>query len=179
MKITTERLILSEITPSDVLDIYKKNCFPEVAQFNTIGIPTDIEVTRKLLQPFLDDQSKSPRTKYSWAIRLKDNNIFIGEFGMFLAPPRYKACEIFYSVLPSYWGNGYATEAALGVVDFAFQSLGMHRIEAGCATSNLASIRTLEKIGMQREGEKRLTLPLATGWSDNYEYAILEPSCRE
>jgi RimJ/RimL family protein N-acetyltransferase len=47
-------------------------------------------------------------------------------------------------------------------------------MEAGCAADNIGSIRTLEKVGMVKEGRKRKVLPLKSGWSDTFEYAILE-----
>jgi len=56
---------------------------------------------------------------------------------------------------------------------FCFNELNLHRVEAGCAVDNIGSIKVLEKAGMQREGRKRATLPLVSGWSDNYEYGIL------
>ncbi|GEM_PF-4253200 len=49
----------------------------------------------------------------------------------------------------------------------------MHRIEASCAVGNSGSIRVIEKSGMLLEGRKRQILPLKSGWSDNFNYAIL------
>ncbi|HMB61757.1 MAG TPA: GNAT family protein, partial [Eudoraea sp.] len=72
------------------------------------------------------------------------------------------------------WGKGYATEAVRAVLKFGFRVLKLHRMEAGCAVDNIASIRVLEKVGMQMEGQRRKVLPLQQGWSDNYEFAILD-----
>lgn len=55
---------------------------------------------------------------------------------------------------------------------FGFERLLLHRIEAGVATENIASIR--EKIGMQNEGIRRKTLPIRGEWKDNFHYAVLE-----
>jgi RimJ/RimL family protein N-acetyltransferase len=49
---------------------------------------------------------------------------------------------------PECWGEGYATEAAGRVIDFAFRDLGANRIWAGAATWNKGSLRVLEKLGM-------------------------------
>jgi len=51
-----------------------------------------------------------------------------------------------------YWGQGYATEAAKAALDFAFNVLDYHRVEADHFECNPASGRVLQKIGMQREG---------------------------
>jgi RimJ/RimL family protein N-acetyltransferase len=51
-----------------------------------------------------------------------------------------------------YWGRGYATEAARAIVDFAFGELGLNRVFAYHFTSNPASGRVLQNIGMRLEG---------------------------
>ncbi len=63
------------------------------------------------------------------------------------------------------------------MIQFGFKTLKLHRIEAGCAVENHASIKVLEKAGMIREGRGRQILPLKSGWADNFEYAILENEC--
>lgn len=87
---------------------------------------------------------------------------------------KYQKAEIYYSLHPDYWGNGYATESVKTVLAFGFQQLQLHRIEAGVATANSASIKVLERAGMQREGLCRKILPIRGEWYDNYMYAILE-----
>ncbi|MEL6484029.1 MAG: GNAT family protein, partial [Bacteroidota bacterium] len=57
---------------------------------------------------------------------------------------------------------------------FGIEKLKLHRIEAGCAVENVGSIKVLEKSGMALEGRRREILPLKSGWSDNFSYAILE-----
>jgi RimJ/RimL family protein N-acetyltransferase len=88
--------------------------------------------------------------------------------------PLYRNAEIWYKLHKNFWGQGYATEAARELLKFGFNELDLHRIEAGCAVDNIASVRVLEKCGMTREGRTRKLLPLAHGWSDNFQYAILE-----
>lgn len=78
-----------------------------------------------------------------------------------------------------YWGKGYGTEALNRILDFGFSGLKLHRIEAGCAVNNSASIKVLEKTGMIQEGRGRQSLPLKSGWSDNFKYAILESDQRK
>jgi RimJ/RimL family protein N-acetyltransferase len=50
------------------------------------------------------------------------------------------------------WGNGYATEAARAVIDYAFSDLGYDALVAGARVSNPASRRVLEKCGFQWTG---------------------------
>jgi len=76
--------------------------------------------------------------------------------------------------MPQEWGKGYASELSKTLIQFCFNTLNFHRVEAGCAVDNAASVKVLEKSGMKRKGRRRQTLPLSGGWSDNFEYAILD-----
>jgi ribosomal-protein-alanine N-acetyltransferase len=78
-----------------------------------------------------------------------------------------------------YWNKGFATESLKAVIDFGFDTLNLHRIEAGCAVNNIGSFKVLEKSGMIREGRLRQVLPLKSVWSDNFEYSILETDQRK
>ena len=147
------------------------NCQKEVARFNTIGIPEDISETKKMLEKLFDPENTK---EFGWSINLKKSSDFVGELGMSLSIPKFKMAEIHYSILPKYWGNGYATEAVKALIKYGFEELNLHRIEAGVATENAASIRVLEKVGMLREGLKRKILPIRGEWKDNYHYAILD-----
>ena len=53
----TPRLLLTPLTPNDVENIHIKNSFPEVTEFNTIGIPISIEDTKQLLEPLFETQN--------------------------------------------------------------------------------------------------------------------------
>ncbi len=150
-------------------DVHILNSYKEVAQFNTIGIPSSLSTTLKFHKPMINN----PDYK-GWSIKLKNDTTFVGIMGLRLASARFKSGEIHYSLIPKYWGIGFATEAVTAVLDLAFGTLSLHRIEAGCAVENHGSIRVLEKTGFVKEGRKRKVLPLKNGWSDNYEYAILK-----
>src|SRR5690606_18549486 len=159
-------------------EIHQKNSMVEVAEFNTIGIPNGIQATEDLIAPWIMDKLNEERKRYGWVVRLKETDEFIGEIGMTLSEKRFKKAEIHYSFLPMYWGKGYATEILKSIINFGFQGLNLHRIEAGVATENVRSIKVLEKIGMKREGRKRKILPIRGEWKDNYQYAILEDDVR-
>ncbi|WP_088008213.1 GNAT family N-acetyltransferase [Indiicoccus explosivorum] len=79
-----------------------------------------------------------------------------------------------YSVDERVAGKGIATEALQLLLDFGFEQLNLHRIEAYVSPDNLGSIRVLEKTGMQREGLLREFLFINGKWRDHYHYAMLE-----
>lgn len=174
MNLQTTRLLLTEISETDIADIHEMNSYEEVARHNTIGIPKDIAQTQKQLEGIIEDKTKDKRSRYGWAIRKRESNEFIGEIGMNLAAEKFKMGEIYYSLHPTKWKQGYATEAVQALLEFSFNTLQLHRIEAGVDTENTNSIRLLERVGMQREGCRRKILPINGIWKDSYLYAILE-----
>jgi RimJ/RimL family protein N-acetyltransferase len=174
MEFETERLSIKLITIKDLEEIHEMNSFFEVSEFNTIGIPKDFSVTKQLFHPLIIEAQQAVPQKFLWVIRLKSNKEFIGEVGMNLSSAKYSSAEIHYSLHPHKWKNGFALEAVRKVLDFGFNSLNLHRIEAGVATGNKKSIRLLEKTGFLNEGTRRKILPIRGDWYDNYHYALLE-----
>lgn len=174
MDISSTRILLQEVSMDDLEDIHHLHSFPEVDEFNTLGIPQDIEETRDFIQPYLDDQKSEKRGLYFWKIVERKSNTFIGIAGMTLSNNKFKLGEIYYKLLPSVWGKGYATEVSKALIKSGFEDFHLHKVEAGVAIENTKSIRVLEKSGMVREGLRRKILPIRGEWKDNYHYAIVE-----
>ena len=65
-------------------------------------------------------------------------------------PDRTGTVEIGYGIAESYWRQGYTSEAARAMVDWAFRQPGVRRVIAECLETNQGSIRVLEKLGMRR-----------------------------
>ena len=81
-----------------------------------------------------------------WLLYEKDDAGLIGTAG--LRPLDHLGLEIFYSLAPGSWGNGYATEAARAVLDHALGSLGLPEVLAEVDEGNTASIAVIERLGM-------------------------------
>lgn len=174
MKLHSKRLLLRSISIINLYDLYQLQSNEQVARYNTIGIPTDVNFTQTLIENAVNDTTAFDKTNFWWGITLKGTNQFIGEIGLNLSVTKYKSGEVFYGLHPDYWGNGYATEALEIILTYGFVDLALHRISAGVATGNEASIKLLERVGMVREGKHRKILPIRGEWWDNYDYAILE-----
>ena len=78
-----------------------------------------------------------------------------------------------YWVGEPYARQGYMTSALPLVVDFAFERLGLHRLEAACLPSNIPSRSLLVKAAFQQEGYAREYLCIAGKWQDHLLFAIL------
>lgn len=170
----TPRLLLREIAEADIPAIHELHSLPETDQYNTMGIPVALQVTRDLVYAWLQMQAATPRTSYIFAVVLKETQQLAGLFGMTLSVPKKKSAEVWYKLHKDHWRRGFASESLECMLQFAFETLALHRIVAGCAVENIASIRVMEKAGMLREGHCRKALPIRGQWVDNYEYALLE-----
>ena len=169
----TSRLLIREVTPADLPDVHRLHSLPQTDEFNTLGIPQTVAVTEAVMAGWM--QARAAGTAYTFCIDLLDESPqFIGLIALGLGEPKYSTAEVWYKLLPDYWGQGYASEALRAVLAFGFGQLKLHRMEAGCAVENGASARVLEKAGMRREGRKRKKLPIRGQWVDNYFYAMLE-----
>jgi RimJ/RimL family protein N-acetyltransferase len=89
------------------------------------------------------------------------------------ARARGTQAELGWWIVPSYQGQGYATEAVDELIRIAFE-LGIRRIEAACFAENEASWRVMEKLGMRREGcYRQESLHRDGTWRDGMSYALL------
>lgn len=173
-EIETERIRLRLIDRSDLDSIHTLHSLPETDKYNALGIPNSIEETKAIIEPWIKENRSEEIKNYTFAIDNKSNGKFMGLFGLKIGHQKYKRAEVWYKIHSDYWKKGYATEALKAIIDFGFDALKLHRIEAGCAVENIGSIKVLEKSGMLREGRLRQILPLKSGWSDNFQYSILE-----
>lgn len=171
----SERLILRSFKESDIHNVHEMLLKPESTIFNPTSYSDDINETQKLINTWRSEaEAEENRKKFTFLIETNIDHMFVGIIGIDMIKLHYKNAEIWYKLCPEIWGKGYATEALERVIQFGFEELKLHRIEAGCAIDNIASYKVMEKSGMIREAHRRKLLPLKSGWSDNYEYAILE-----
>jgi ribosomal-protein-alanine N-acetyltransferase len=147
-----------------------------------LAYASDPEVTRHLEWDAYDDpataesfiRSTQARSTvwYARAIVLRATGEVIGGADLRIVSPRDRRAEIGYGLARTYWGHGYASEAAGLLVRFGFERLDLVRIQAVCAIDNERSARTLERIGLRREGRLAQYRWKADGARDQYLYAV-------
>jgi len=170
----TKRLSLRLVHPDDLEQVHALHILPETDRYNTLGIPESIQETQSVIDTWLAEANAIPQTRLSYIIESISDKSFVGIVGLNFKSPKYKTAEAWYKIHKDAWGKGYATETLRSIIEYCFEILQLHRVEAGCAVENIASYKVMEKAGMQREGRKRKALPLKSGWADNYFYAILK-----
>lgn len=84
-----------------------------------------------------------------------------------------QSCFLGYKVDEQVQGKGIATEGIAHVIQFAFEQLKLHRIEANIMPDNLASIRVVEKLGFRKEGFSEKYLKINGKWEDHLRFALI------
>lgn len=111
---------------------------------------------------------------YSFGICLKDSGKLIGDVSLYhISRGALQRCLIGYSLDKEYNGRGYTTEAVSLAVEYAFNELKLHRIDAGVMLSNIGSMRVLEKAGFHREGIELKGVKINGEWEDHQIFAII------
>lgn len=80
-----------------------------------------------------------------------------------------------YWMAQEFSGRGYITAAVCAVVAYAFDDVGLHRVEAACQPDNLPSKRVLEKAGFTLEGEAKAYLKINGAWRDHLLWGVHKP----
>jgi ribosomal-protein-alanine N-acetyltransferase len=75
---------------------------------------------------------------------------------------------------PEYWGKGYGTEVTRLMLQYAFETLGLHRVDLRVAAYNTRAIRCYEKCGFQVEGVERDSFFVDGEWHDDWLMAVLK-----
>lgn len=110
---------------------------------------------------------------YIFGIFLKETEELIGRIALTgVARGPFQNAYIGYNIDEKHNGKGYATAAVSLCVAFAFEQIGLHRVEAGVMPRNLPSIRVLEKVGFRHEGSAKRYLKINGVWEDHELFAI-------
>jgi RimJ/RimL family protein N-acetyltransferase len=112
-----------------------------------------------------------PRAEYYLAVTLPAGDRVIGFGRLGLAGVR--AAKLGYAIRASEWGHGYATEAAWLLTEFAFGTLGLHRVSAAIGPDNDASIAVVKRLGFAYEGRLRDHVFTNGAWRDSLLYSVL------
>lgn len=172
MELTTTRLILREFCEDDLGAVLEYESNPETHRFEK-AIPDATAIKARLDQKLAWAQ-ENPRRLYCLAITIPPEDVVRGQVCLSVSLADIREWEIGWKVHYSYWGNGYATEAAKGMLAFGFEELQAHRIVALCHVQNEASIRVMQKLGMSQEGRLRESRWWNDTWQNEYIYSILD-----
>jgi len=149
--IETERMILRPLSIKDAPDIYERWTSDErVAKYVRWSTHENLEATKGWLA--FEESNVNNEYVYQWGFELKENHYLFGCGGI-----NYKELEglfeLGYNIMFDYWNQGYTTEAAKAIIEFAHLKLGQDELVACHAKENPASGRILEKCGFHYEND--------------------------
>jgi len=149
----TERLHLRKMKVLDSSSLFKIWSDPDVTRFMNVSCFTNENQAKEMIN-LLDGLSQDSKAIRFSIIKMESNEI-IGSCGYNSLDFENAKAEIGYDIAKSFWGRGYASEAINSLLDYAFSSLKMNRIEAKVVPENLNSIKLLQKLNFTFEGTLR------------------------
>lgn len=169
LPVRTARLNLREFVGTDFAAVHAYSSDPRVTRYLFFG-PRDEESTTEYLEELLESQREQPRTRFELAVEEIASGTLIGACD--LSWIESNVVDLGYMLAAEQWGNGYATEIALALVDAAFFDLRAQRVISTVDVNNAASIRVLEKIGMRWEAVYRKHRRAKNRWWDCHLFTL-------
>lgn len=145
----TERLLMRKIINADANDLLVLRSDIDAMKYIDRPKPKSIEDIYELIAKITGGINDN--NSIGWAITLKGESKLIGSIGYhYVMPENYRA-EIGYMLLPSCWNKGYMSEAIKKVIDYGFNEMKLHSIEAKINPGNIASANLLKKYKFIKE----------------------------
>jgi RimJ/RimL family protein N-acetyltransferase len=172
-RIETHRLILRPFRMEDAEDMFGNwTSDPEVTRFLTWPTHSSIEATRWVLSDWMPRYENGDY--FNWAIEWKETGGVIGSIAVVKLDEEKESAEIGYCLGQAFWGRGIMPEALRAVMDYLFDTVGVHRIAASHDARNPKSGRVMVKAGMKKEGVLRGAGKNNQGICDDVWYAMLK-----
>ena len=170
-----QQVVLREPRLSDAAAVFALLTTPDVARFISPPPSTVEGFERFIAWTF---KQRTAGASACFAVTLKGCNTAIGIFQVREAESGFGTAEWGFAIGSPFWGTGVFAEAAQLVLAFAFDTLGVHRLEARAAVRNGRGTGALRKIGAVPEGVLRKSLLRNGEYLDQVMYAIVEDDWR-
>ncbi len=151
--IKTERLVLRWVSENDIDSLYEVFSDPQVMRYWSTPPYADREDAVKLQREIAAGNENN--TMIKWGLALRDSDRLIGTTTLFNLALDNGRAEVGYAMGRAHWGKGYMNEALTALLHHAFDVMELRRLEADVDPRNTSSIRTLERLGFQKEGYLR------------------------
>lgn len=171
-ELETERLILRKVVDEDAEMLYQ-NIYNNFDYFKYYyQLPFDsFESYKPLVEKYKEWYANG--NHFRWGVVLKETNEIIGLVQLHTKDSLNNNCKIGYIISYKYNNRGYGKEAVTKVIDFGFNKLKFHRIEANIVGENEASIKLAESIGMHFESEREDSYKLGENYYNQKVYTII------
>lgn len=168
----TKDLHLRPSKPEDAESMFTMLSDPQSMKYWSDQPISDMREAIEVLNKDLESDAQG--NSLCWAVCLKGQDKMIGKCILFQFSRDNHRAEIGYLLNREYWRQGLMQQALAAVIDFAFNTLKLHRIEADVDTENAASLGLLEKLGFKREGLFRERWFVYNEWQDSVMLGLLK-----
>lgn len=165
----TERIILRRISIEDAEELFVLRTDKDVMKYIDRPRPQVVEGVYELINNMNDNE-----VRIQWAVALKATDKLIGTIGYHRIEKEHYRAEVGYLFHPQYWNTGIASEALKKVIDFGFNEMDLHSIEAIINPDNSASRRLLQKFGFIKEGYFKENYFFEGNFFDSEVYSLLK-----
>ncbi|WP_244136176.1 GNAT family protein [Burkholderia sp. BCC0801] len=173
--LTTSRLSLRELLPSDAPSLFAVHGDAEGMRWFGTDPMTDIAEADKLIQVFANWRRSGSGVR--WAIERLSDGLLLGTCGLFRWNRNWRSCAVGYELATFARGNGYMNEALSAAIDYGFDMMQINRIEAQVHPRNASSIQVLETLGFVREGYQRQAGYWRGTYHDLLQFSLLRSDC--
>jgi len=170
------QVVLRELRASDAASLFALLTTEEVARFISPP-PSTVEGFARFIAWTV--RQRAAGTYACFAVTLTGFDTAIGIFQIRETEPGFGTAEWGFAVGSAFWGTGVFQDGAELVLDFAFETLGVHRLEARAAVLNGRGNGALQKIGAVQECLLRKSFVRNGQSLDQVLYAILDSDWRE
>ena len=174
--LTGQRVRLRGPGAQDVDDVFALFSHPDVMRYwSSAPMRVRMQAEGKL-EEMLEGFAR--RDSLNWLIAARRGDRAIGSCTLYRFDARHRRAELGYALHPQWWGQGLASEAVALALDWGFQRLGLHRIEADIDPRNEASRQLLARLGFRREGLLRQRFLIDGSASDSEIFGLLQEEWR-
>ena len=172
-ELRTTRLLLRRLTDADVRGLYMMRSDERVMQFIGREPAQALNEIEKFIQQVNEGIDKNEAIL--WGIALKeDPQQIIGTICFWNMQPHNYRSEIGYMLRPDHWGKGMMKEAVRVCIEYGFNNIGLHSIEARTEADNKASSVLLENTGFVKEGYLKENTYFRGKFADTIIYSRLQ-----
>ncbi len=149
----TERLLIRPLVESDADSLYSVYSNPDTMKYWSTLPWSELNEAKELIQK--DIEALRAGLHLRLGIETKNKNALIGTCSLFSFNEQCKRAEIGYILARKFWGQGFMKETLTALIDYAFNNLLLHRIEADVDPRNISSAKILNRLGFCKEGHLR------------------------
>ncbi len=148
-RLQSKRVLLRQFVASDIEHVFRGLSNPDVIEYYGVSFDS-LEATKEQMIWF-SDLEKNEQGIW-WAVCSKEDGEFLGAGGLNNLIKEHKKAEIGFWLLPEHWGKGLMTGTIPLILQYAFDTMGLHRIEGFVETNNQNCKKALAKLQFNLEG---------------------------